>query len=503
MAIIKSIKKKSVMHKVKTPVTNTKKGWQAKYDSMINNVLTTRSELLGNLLDPTGRDLNNDCGYPESISAKQYHAMYEREGIAARVVNIWVEESWAMMPLITENKESEENTEFEKAFEEINKKYRLLHFISRVDQLSGIGRFGVLLLGIDDGLSLAQPIEGVTGNLNLSTKKQNSKEAKHQLIYLRGFEESVVTVATWENDTSNPRFGLPLMYAITFQDGSASGTSTQNKVHWSRIVHMADLRQMSEVYGTPRMQDNYNRLLDIRKILSGSGEMFWKGAFPGYSFEVDQDDSSVELDTASLREEMESYMNNLQRYLALTGVSVKSLAPQVEDPSQHFHANLEAICIAIGVPKRKFMGSEQGELASSQDTRTWNGRLKKRQEDYISPLVIRPVIDRLIEIGVLPTPVEYFIEWKDLNTQTDNEQADNAAKWAEAIAKYVSGGCEGIIAPDEFFSIFGNLSKEENEQIKKGLIGFINEVDGEHNHDIDDDDDDDNNNETPVVVINE
>jgi len=149
------------------------------------------------------------------------------------------------------------------------------------------------------------------------------------------------------------------------------------------------------------------------------------------------------------------------------------------------------------------MGSEQGELASSQDTRTWNGRLKKRQEDYISPLVIRPVIDRLIEIGVLPTPVEYFIEWKDLNTQTDNEQADNAAKWAEAIAKYVSGGCEGIIAPDEFFSIFGNLSKEENEQIKKGLIGFINEVDGEHNHDIDDDDDDDNNNETPVVVINE
>ena len=53
------------------------------------------------------------------------------------------------------------------------------------------------------------------------------------------------------------------------------------------------------------MQRSYNRLLDARKILGGSGEMFWRGGFPGYSFEVNSGMDGAEVDTTSLRSEME------------------------------------------------------------------------------------------------------------------------------------------------------------------------------------------------------
>jgi hypothetical protein len=112
----------------------------------------------------------------------------------------------------------------------------------------------------------------------------------------------------------------------------------------------------------------------------------------------------VTIDKADVRNQIENYVNSLQRYLALTGMSAKTLAPQVSDPSSQIDKHLEAICIQLGIPKRIFMGSERGELASSQDDASWNDRLKARQQGYITPRIIVPFVDRLIAVGVLPEP---------------------------------------------------------------------------------------------------
>jgi hypothetical protein len=112
----------------------------------------------------------------------------------------------------------------------------------------------------------------------------------------------------------------------------------------------------------------------------------------------------VTIDSDDVRDQIENYINSLQRYLALTGMSAHTLAPQVSDPSSQIDKHLEAICIQLGIPKRVFMGSERGELASSQDDASWNDRLKARQNGYITPRIIVPFIDRLISVGVLPEP---------------------------------------------------------------------------------------------------
>jgi hypothetical protein len=79
---------------------------------MVSNALSTRAELINHIIDGGGKNLNKDCGYPESISAEHYSAFYAREGIAARVVDVWPEESWAQTPLIYETEDSDQKTPF-------------------------------------------------------------------------------------------------------------------------------------------------------------------------------------------------------------------------------------------------------------------------------------------------------------------------------------------------------------------------------------------------------
>jgi len=214
----------------------------------------------------------------------------------------------------------------------------------------------------------------------------------------------------------------------------------------------------------------FNRLYDIRKIAGGSGEMFWKGAFPGYAFEVDPTIAGATLDADSLRTEFENYSNGLQRYLALQGVTAKSLLPQTADPKNHLDSQLKQIAIAMGVPYRIFMGSEEAKLASQQDTQAWNKRLTRRQNKYLSPYMIRPLVDRLIEVGVLPQPTEYTVHWPDLSAPSDMEKAEVLSKITEAFAKYVGGNVDMLIPPEEFLTMFAGLDEAEVKQIMDAAL---------------------------------
>lgn len=430
---------------------------------MIRNEMSlTRRSLLTKLLD-TRRDINDECGYPVEITPSQYRILYDREGIATRVVKVYPEESWAMDPEVYETEDPDE-TEFEKAWKEVRDRLNIWHYMERADELSGIGRFGVILLGFDDGQDLNQEVQG--DNLTLQ--------------YLRVFDESVVDIKSIDTDQTSPRYSLPTMYSIDFQDTTSSTTVSTSRtldVHHSRIIHIADNKDVSEVYGVPRMQILFNRLYDLRKILGGSGEMFWKGAFPGYSVEVMPEMTGASLDTESLRQTMTDYMDGLQRYVAVEGVNVKSLTPQVADPSNHVNTQLKAIALALGIPQRILFGSEEAKLSSSQDMMTWNKRLKRRQEKYLSPMMIRPFVDRLIQYGALPEPAEYTVAWPDLNAPTDQDKAEVAKTLTEAMSKYVAGDVEMLIPPAEFLTHVVKLDQEVVETIMDAALRRAEEMD--------------------------
>jgi hypothetical protein len=162
-----------------------------------------------------------------------------------------------------------------------------------------------------------------------------------------------------------------------------------------------------------------------------------------------------------MRDQMENYMNGLQRFLALTGMSAKTLSPTVVDPTAQITNQINAICIKLGVPNRIFMGSERGELASSQDAGAWDVRLQERRKNYITPRIIIPFIDRLIAVGVLPEPEGYSIEWPAIDSMTATEKSQVAMTETSALSMYVEKNLETILAPTDYFTRVLKWDEEE------------------------------------------
>lgn len=443
----------------------------------LTETIFSRQMLLSSL-DPD-RDLNYSLHYHDdnALTADRYKEMYDREGIAQRVVQVYPEECWSTPPRIYET-EGADLTPFEQAWDEIEKTFHLLHYMERADILSGIGRFGILVFGLDDGGSLSDPVPGFDEKTGLSSLRKKPL----RLLYLRTFPESCVNIESLENDVNSPRYGFPKYYTIKFQTDVVSSmqesSNKQVRVHWTRVLHVADNREDSEVYGVPRMKSVWNRLLDIRKILGGSGEMYWQGAFPGLAFERQVGYENAAVDEDAMRQTVQDYMNGLQRYLNLVGVTAKSLPPQVVSPEGHLLCQIRAIALSKGVPYRVFLGTEEAKLSSSQDIKVWNRRLMKRHSSYLTPMIVRPTLDRLIAYGILP-PASYIIDWPDLNTLSDSERAKVAKDQTEAMVKYVSGGVDTFIPPRQYLSWVLQMPPEKVDLIEKEMSEWVEGIEGE------------------------
>lgn len=525
---------------IDAPLTEQEK--KAIEDFITTNAVMSRSQLMQRFFDER-RDLNKECGYPERINSRDYRDMYDHFGIGARVVEIYPNSCWRSTPTVYEDKDTETKTEFEMAWDALSEGLELeswyqdeerspiWSYLHRADLLSGIGHFGVLLIGIDDGLPLDMPVAGfppdnqpdlailpetngkpIKANADFSRngkEKENGKppvngkpdvalpelnpakrikeemRAKEgtveeqvstfngrKLIYLRTFDESSVQITQWENNPANPRYSLPVMYQITLYDPENNPensvgmpTSTVN-VHWSRIIHIAEKLTNNEVFGIPRMRQCYPRLLDLRKLYGASAEMFYKGAFMGLSFETHpQMGSNVRLDQKAMRAQAERYFNGLQRYVATAGMHVSPLAPQVADPTNHIKAQLEAICIQLGIPMRIFMGSERGELSSNQDMVWFREQVKGRREQYIIPKIITPFVNRLIQMGVLPEPSGFSVEWAEEDIMDPKEKADIASVMTSAMSTYVSSGIDTLMDPFDFLVRVLHFTEEDAEEI--------------------------------------
>lgn len=510
---------------------------------LTNNTVTSRAAFVQFMLDQL-HDIDKECGYPITISAEEYKRMYEREGIAARVVSIYPTETWAVEPEIYDSEDQDLSTPFEEAWLYVNKKHSMLEKFSRLDEICGIGHYGIFLMGIDDGLPLDQPVAGVEEKLKamfekeLIRKKQNADpkqkllegpakkplsdvtaeddeeipgdpkkklkfnaasklqkvkgnaaaeqddiesspaetdtgltkedgKPKRRLLFVTPFDETQAQISAIVTDPKNWRYGKPEYYNLTFFSPNdytgvyAVPSENQTKVHWTRVVHVADNCKSNEIFGTPRMKKVYNRLLDIRKMLGGAAEMFWKGGFPGYAFEVPPEiNDQVELDREGLAKEVDLFMNTLKKYMALQGVSAKVLQGTIADPQNHLDVHILAICIALEVPKRVFMGTEEAKIASIEDATAWLNRVKSRQQKQVTPRLIRPTIDLLIAYGILPEPEEYFVDWNDLHTSSDADKASVAAQLTTAIVQYVSGGGDSLLAPLEFLTLILQMDRE-------------------------------------------
>tara|TARA_R110002020_G_scaffold376130_3_gene587287 strand:+ start:12025 stop:13527 length:1503 start_codon:yes stop_codon:yes gene_type:complete len=465
-------KTKTVKAELSTAIRNMEKMMEES-TLLIDNSVQSRSHFMEKLLDPR-RDINDDCGYPDDPTIDDFLELYDREGIAERSVDILPAESWKSTPSVYENDDTDDETEFELAFKNLlryeddsyspeEECHPLWDYLERADKISGIGRYGVIFLGFTDGLLLSEEVQ---------------PKEKMELAYLRVFHEADASIASMEENQDSPRFGMPTSYNLGVGTSTSDGTKTAVKVHWTRVIHIADNLKSNEVFAVSRMRSNFNRLMDIRKLAGGSAEMYWRGAFPGLTFSPNPniDIETVSIDTSALRDSVEQYQNSLQRYLYAEGLETKALSPTVVDPSPQVRIQLEALCVQLGCPLRIFLGSERGELASSQDSDSWESRLKKRRSKYIAPRIIAKVVNRLIKYGALPTPTNGFkIKWENTNQLPEEVQAKITEARIKAIAAYIQSDADNLIAPEDLLVRFLGFSKDESAEIIKAGEKYLSE----------------------------
>jgi hypothetical protein len=444
-------------------------GQMREFGAFVANMMS-RIELMKGMSPDSRKDIYDSCHLPGNgmITQDMYWNMYDREPVAARVVEVLPKESWQIQPLVYEDEESENVTSFEEDWDSLGTSLRgesyfeeeegnpVFEHLLRADILSGIGQYGVIVIGIDDKKNLDEPAD--------LTKA--GPAATQKLLYLKEYAQQQAKIVEWERDKTNVRHGQPTMYEISGYDPKTytnqSGVvppSESVKVHWTRVIHLAD---GGDVLAPERMRQVFNNLVGCQKLGCSSPEMYFRGAFPGIGFTTHPSlGASVKVNTESLKDTMEKYYQDFQRYFAVWGLQPQQFAPQVVDPSPMINAQIELICIRIGIPIRVFKGSERGELASTQDDAAWNDRLRLRQRTYITPRIIIPFVDRLIQMGVLSEPDGFHVYWPDISSQTNKEKVDVAKAWMEFFAAYISGGVEALIAPLDLLVRYGNMTEEE------------------------------------------
>ena len=431
----------------------------------LQSVVVARANLASRLGQQFGgnRDIYQALGYPLNLTYQDYWARYSRQDIAKAIIDRPVKATWQGQLELIESEDAQK-TKFEQAWYDLNKKLKLRSLLARVDRLTGIGRYGVLLLGLDD----VKDQEGFAKPVNGGMRK---------LLYVKPFGEESAKIDTYEINPSNSRYGMPLIYSIQVAD-VASGSSSTVRVHHSRTLHILEDHLESEVMGVPKLESVFNRLMDLEKLVGGDAEMFWKGARPGYQGMVDKDYTMTETTKNDLKDQIDEFDNNLRRILINEGVDLKALAQQIADPANHVDIQLTMISAVTGIPKRILSGSERGELASTQDTGEWKTYVQSRREDHAEPHIIRPFADRLIELKVLPEPEskDYKVDWLDLFSISEKERVEIGKARSNAIREYTTNpDAESVIPPRAFMEFCLGLSQWQIDLVEKMVAEGISE----------------------------
>lgn len=399
------------------------------------------------------RDMYQALGYPARLTfIEHYLPKYIRHDIAKAIIDRPVRAAWrGGLSIVEKGSKGQENA-LEKAWQQLEKEHKLHSKFMRVDKLTGIGKYGTFLLGLNDISTVEQ--------LQIPVSSKSNK-----LVYLKPLSEGSAKIHSFIQDPSDPRYGKPEFYTI--DTSVEEGVSNSIKVHHSRVIHITEDLLEDEVYGTPRLEAVFNRLLDLDKIVGGDAETYWRNARPGFQGIVDKDFTLTTESEKTLQDQFDEYENKLRRFLLLEGVKVEELKQAIADPSKHVDIQIQMISAVTGIPKRILLGSERGELSSSQDKEEWNLWVQSRREEFMEPQLVRPVVDRFMELGILPT-TDYTIHWDELFAMSPKEKAEIAQLYANALRYYTATPTAEYIVPKEvFLKKFLSMSKEEMEEIER------------------------------------
>lgn len=385
------------------------------------------------LAQALGENIGGEQDYYEVFNwdknpgVEQFYALALRNPYAYAVTFLPPNTTWRDNPEIVDDIEGADGqTEFEREVERLERQTEIWNYGKRADKLAGIGKYGLLVLEFDDTDSPSDFGDEVTG--------------ASELQGLRPFSEASIDGFTTGGPGSD-RWGEPVRYKLDLTDENDQDNAEINSegpdqlvVHHSRVIHIpSDELLDDEIRGVERQAPVYNNLIDIEKSLGSAGELAYRATSWGLNVNIDKD-YNIEDGGGEMQEHLSRWYHGLEPILRTQGAQdVQSLGGEDIDPGPVIDPNVEAISAQTGIPQSVLKGNETGERATTQDLKEWYGKVSERRNNFVTPRIVRELIDRLIEFDILPDPAgnspdtignAYSVDWKPLMETSEEDEAD-------------------------------------------------------------------------------
>lgn len=377
------------------------------------------------------RDIYAVAGYPRELKFANYAALYERDPIAGRIIDMIPETTWRLPPEVSEP-EQEDGTEFTRQWAELVDRLGLWRRFGQVDRLSRIGRYAVLMIGVrgEDDRELAQAMPQLSG--------------PDDVLYVSTYAEKYARVESWVIDPRDPRYGLPNTYTIDLASGvSTFRPATQTVVvHHSRVLHIADGLLLDDVFGRPVLQRLYNDMLDLQKVTASTAEAFWQRVAGILTAKIDPEAHVTDEQLEALDDHLKELYHELRKTFYGQGIELGRMGETEPNPKDAADLYMTRIAAGAGIPKRLLFGSETGERASTEDQKTFLGSIAERQQQHAEPVLLRAFVDRLVKQGALPRPgaAGYEVVWPALFEESEATIAEANLKRAQTAAELTPMG---------------------------------------------------------------
>lgn len=461
--------------------------------------------------------INAKNDVPDFIPYTMLDYLYQRHPVAKSICDTYPKYCWNPRPVILEinNKTGVPSSPFEKACAEIIKKVDLFEYIERVDRACQKGQYSVLYIDFNDrnnpkdgakntgqqtidlmdGEVTTQAIPPYKWDSNFKnpttgeelTLPKNQKEPIYAgcgpvdwdslkgmgadaINYVVPYEQPNAWPTQYVVDYNRPSFALVNYYNLQ-SGGQVFGASssiniifgaalpvTWNVVHSSRCVHFIDNNIGNNIIGLPILYPCFNDLISLMRVSLGSATVFDLNARGGLAFSIN---TNKEQDSQSLTQEMvdafkiqiDNYVANYNRVLTFENMDSKVLEFKVNAPDKHNESYIQNISAATGIPGRILVGNEAGRLASEQDKKNFDSRVKTRQEGFCTKQ-LKQFFDPLIAHKVVPAPTsgDYKVYFPTLDIPDDNAQAQNFNQVTVGLANLANAQSPEIENNMEYFT---------------------------------------------------
>jgi len=377
-----------------------------------------------------------------------------KRGIGRRIVSYYPDETWAGGFTVYEQTKPETSSPFETVVAELIDKFNLVETFTRLDKIAGIGPYAGLLLGI-------------SGKQPLSTEIEEGST----LIFTRPLAADQIEVDTLVKDSSSERFGLSEMYRIQIENPAEFRSlknpfkSSWESVHWSRIIHYCHNPVESDLVGNPDLEAVWDYLDDIDKISGSSAAIYFKQARTIYETEIKDGYELTDEDIDEIEEDVQKLSHGLSDHIIAEGFVTKAISSSINTPKGSIEAPIDLMMATLGIPKRKFFGSEVGELASTEDHRTNRDNVSARQIKQAEKLV-RDFINRLITYNIIPKPLSgnYIVGFAPEAELDLTKKVELAERLTKANQNQALANNQILITPNEIRDIVLDIDPLPSDQ---------------------------------------